>query len=132
MKRLDVVLAFLILFLAGCAYTPMVDTSAGRWTGDGHVKVDTLESDLRECAAMSGIAWKDVLSTGVLGGSMGAGMGAAAGAMLGGSMTILNMTPAGAVMFGIPALAYGVFKGIDDSHIAFRTCLSGRGYSVVQ
>ncbi|MCI0557766.1 MAG: hypothetical protein MN733_04670 [Nitrososphaera sp.] len=117
-----------LAFLSGCttmSYRPTVDTQ-------GKIDPQLLESDMKECAELAGMEWKDVLSTGILGGAAGSGMGAAGGTIMGGSLAIAPMAAGGAAMIGIPAVAYGLVKGVGDARMAFRMCLRGRGYSVVK
>jgi hypothetical protein len=128
MKKVIVCIApFGALLLAGCAggvsYRPTVDPL----TVADPAKY---ESDVRDCAVMSGLQWDEVAKSALIGGGIGAATGAAVGALSSG-VSVAGGATAGAVL-GIPVVGYSVWKANEDAKTAYRFCLRGRGYSVLR
>jgi len=112
-----IVAALSLALLSACASAPIVDTK--------NVDQAKYQRDLSECQA-----YADQVSTAKSAGGgalLGAALGGAVGAVFGDSSTAVKSATAGGIVGG----TQGAVKGEQSKDEVVRSCLRGRGYSVL-
>lgn len=134
-KLLAPTLILSCLLLAACAqtrgYTPTIDTRAGNANANAN-----LDQDLQECQVLAeqaagNTAVETAIGTGV-GGAVGAATGAIVGAVTGGENDVAKGAMIGGAAGGVGGAAKQGFESNSKYQQAYRNCMTGRGYSVVQ
>ena len=126
MKKLLILIPmFALIAVLGCqTYSPVIDPGSVQ-SGDRYYRD---QAECRAIAKQGAPGWKDTAKDTAIGGGVGAGTGALIGAIAGDAVKGLAF---GAVLGGVAGGAKGIYDSEKGYEQIYRTCMTGRGYNVL-